>query len=45
MKKITVFMFIDALGWEIIKDRDFLKDIALTGTGWGCSLDTRPRPF
>lgn len=28
MKKITVFMFIDALGWEIIKDRDFLKDIA-----------------
>jgi len=28
MKKIAVFMFIDALGWEIIKDRDFLKDIA-----------------
>ena len=21
-------MFIDALGWEIIKDRDFLKDLA-----------------
>ena len=28
MKKINVFMFIDALGWEIIKGRDFLKDIA-----------------
>lgn len=27
MKNISVFMFIDALGWEIIKDRDFLKDI------------------
>jgi hypothetical protein len=27
MKKIAVFMFIDALGWEIIKDRDFLKDL------------------
>ena len=26
MKKISVFMFIDALGWKIIKDRDFLKD-------------------
>jgi len=28
MKKLSLFMFIDALGWEIIKDRDFLKDIA-----------------
>lgn len=27
MKKIAVFMFIDALGWEIIKDRDFLEDL------------------
>jgi predicted AlkP superfamily pyrophosphatase or phosphodiesterase len=27
MKKIAVFMFIDALGWEIIKDRDFLKNL------------------
>ncbi|MEA2040359.1 MAG: alkaline phosphatase family protein [Thermodesulfobacteriota bacterium] len=27
MRKISVFMFIDALGWEIIKDRDFLKDL------------------
>lgn len=27
MKKIAVFMFIDAMGWEIIKDRDFLKDL------------------
>lgn len=27
MKKISVFMFIDAMGWEIIKDRDFLKDL------------------
>ena len=28
MRKLSLFMFIDALGWEIIKDRDFLKDIA-----------------
>ncbi len=27
MKKIAVFMFVDAMGWEIIKDRDFLKDL------------------
>lgn len=27
MKKISVFMFIDAMGWEIIKDRDFLNDL------------------
>lgn len=27
MKKFSLFMFIDALGWEIIKDRDFLKDL------------------
>ncbi|MBW2709785.1 MAG: hypothetical protein JRD04_11055 [Deltaproteobacteria bacterium] len=34
MKKITVFMFIDALGWKIIKDRDLLKDISPpTGNG------------
>jgi len=28
MEKLSLFMFIDALGWEIIKDRDFLKDLA-----------------
>ena len=27
MKKIAIFMFIDAMGWEIIKDRSFLKDL------------------
>ncbi|MBW1781881.1 MAG: alkaline phosphatase family protein [Deltaproteobacteria bacterium] len=27
MKRLTLFMFIDALGWEIIKERDFLKDL------------------
>lgn len=27
MKRIAVFMFVDALGWEIIKDRDFLADL------------------
>lgn len=27
MKKIAVFMFIDAMGWEIVKNRDFLKDL------------------
>jgi Type I phosphodiesterase / nucleotide pyrophosphatase len=27
MKKIAVFMFIDAMGWEIIKDRTFLSDL------------------
>jgi predicted AlkP superfamily pyrophosphatase or phosphodiesterase len=27
VKKIAVFMFIDAMGWEIIKDRAFLKDL------------------
>lgn len=27
MKKIVVCMFIDAMGWEIIKDRPFLKDV------------------
>ncbi|MGD9817841.1 MAG: alkaline phosphatase family protein [Desulfomonilaceae bacterium] len=27
MKKIAVFMFIDAMGWEIVKDREFLKDL------------------
>jgi hypothetical protein len=27
VKRIAVFMFIDALGWEIIKDREFLKDL------------------
>jgi hypothetical protein len=27
MKKIALFMFIDALGWEIIKERPFLKDV------------------
>jgi predicted AlkP superfamily pyrophosphatase or phosphodiesterase len=28
MKKLALFMFIDALGWEIIKNRDFLHDLA-----------------
>jgi predicted AlkP superfamily pyrophosphatase or phosphodiesterase len=27
VKKIAIFMFIDAMGWEIIKDRSFLKDL------------------
>ena len=27
MKKIAIFMFIDAMGWEIVKDRSFLKDL------------------
>lgn len=27
MKKIAVCMFIDAMGWEIVKDREFLKDL------------------
>lgn len=27
MKKIVICMFIDAMGWEIIKDRPFLKDL------------------
>jgi hypothetical protein len=27
VKKIAVFMFIDAMGWEIVKNRDFLKDL------------------
>jgi hypothetical protein len=27
MKKIAVFMFIDAMGWEIIKNRRFLSDL------------------
>jgi hypothetical protein len=27
MKKIVIFMFIDALGWEIVKDRYFLEDL------------------
>lgn len=27
MKKIAIFMFIDAMGWEIIKDRRFLEDL------------------
>jgi hypothetical protein len=27
MKKIAIFMFIDAMGWEIIKNRSFLKDL------------------
>ena len=27
MKKIDVFIFIDALGWEVIKERDFLEDL------------------
>lgn len=27
MKKIAVFMFIDAMGWEIVRNRDFLKDL------------------
>lgn len=27
MKKIAIFMFIDALGWEVIKDRGFLEDL------------------
>jgi len=27
MKKINVFIFIDALGWEIIKDRDFFEEL------------------
>jgi hypothetical protein len=28
MKRISIFMFIDAMGWEIIKDRPFLLDLA-----------------
>jgi len=27
MKRICIFVFIDAMGWEIIKDRPFLKDL------------------
>jgi hypothetical protein len=27
VKKIAIFMFIDAMGWEIVKDRSFLKDL------------------
>lgn len=27
MKKISVFMFVDAMGWEIVRGRDFLKDL------------------
>jgi len=27
MKKIAIFMFIDAMGWEIVKDRQFLEDL------------------
>lgn len=27
VKSIAIFMFIDAMGWEIIKDRPFLRDI------------------
>ncbi len=27
MKRISVFMFIDALGWEVLKDRSFLEDL------------------
>jgi len=26
-KKIDIFMFVDALGWEVIKDRNFLEDL------------------
>lgn len=27
MKKIAIFMFIDAMGWEIVKDRSFLVNL------------------
>jgi hypothetical protein len=27
VKKIVIFMFIDAMGWEIVKDRQFLEDL------------------
>ena len=42
-KDISIFMFIDALGWEIIKDKDFLEDIlpyrypALMQFGYSCT--------
>ena len=26
-KKIDIFMFIDAMGWEVIKNRNFLEDL------------------
>ncbi len=32
MKKIAIFMFIDAMGWEIIKNRSFLQDLLPHGS-------------
>lgn len=27
MKEVSIFMFIDALGWETVKKHNFMKDI------------------
>ena len=45
-KKLALYIFIDALGWEVIRDRPFLKDLIKTkaplGTIFGYSSSCDP---
>jgi predicted AlkP superfamily pyrophosphatase or phosphodiesterase len=44
--KLALYIFIDALGWEVIKERPFLNDLARTkeplGTIFGYSSSCDP---